>query len=289
MAKHIIEASCDGAALCAFDPKALPEQFDKWGSRDVQSALEDLQIENRFCRVETDGDGDFVCHVYVNEEAKLEAAVQARIYHQSDFVPIKCPSGRLWFCGAEFVASEPMKGNALTPVGGLGAHKMGKSIRLKHGTHKMRLTRIDNDNHRFGPNARLDWAHIGRIGGTIALSIFCIFALGSAFSVFGSVLNWASISIFGVDNCRCTVTLEQAERAIEKMFFFLVISGIMAYGTHIALSALPKPRTTKENRKREKTARLQTPDFVFEIITEGSDLEEPFSNKPFTTANLLAS
>lgn len=72
MAKHIIEVRCSRAALCAFDPKALPEGFDDYKPVDVLRTLEDLQIEHRFRHLETDEEGDYICHVYVNELAQID-------------------------------------------------------------------------------------------------------------------------------------------------------------------------------------------------------------------------
>ena len=72
--KHIVEASCDGATLCAFDPAALPTNFDQIVSDDPAGLMEKLQSEGKFWFSETGADGRFVFHIFVNEPAQPEFA-----------------------------------------------------------------------------------------------------------------------------------------------------------------------------------------------------------------------
>ena len=146
--KRVITAWTDGAALCAFDPAALPADFDSRMASDAAGLLESLRDKGRLWYAETDGDGARVVQVSVDEPGP---AGPGPAWTGS----IAVPSGRLWVCGAEYAARDPRKGSKATPRGGLGRYRMGDCVEIPPGTYWLAATLLPSD--RAGPGDVPEW------------------------------------------------------------------------------------------------------------------------------------
>lgn len=143
--RHVVEAGCDGATLCAFDAAALPADFDALVEQDPLGLMEDLQRQGRLWFSETAGDGNYVFHVHVDEAMPaLPASSKVRRTLHAEFPVFAVPSGTLWLCGAEYTSRDPVSGSTFTPGGGLGRYShMGGAVRLAPGSHRVRIHQQD--------------------------------------------------------------------------------------------------------------------------------------------------
>lgn len=136
--KYIVEAGCDGATLCFFDPAALPADFDALVKEDAVELMEQLQSQQVLWFSETGGDGGYLFHVYVDEDAPPSLRSKATLVDSFDAFAI--PSGRLCICGAEYAANNPLVGSSFTPKGGLGEYSgMGSIVELAAGDYQLEL------------------------------------------------------------------------------------------------------------------------------------------------------
>jgi hypothetical protein len=259
MAKFIVEAGCDGAMVCAFDPEALPSDFDDSIEHDPLDAMLQLQKEGRLWIDGTGGDGSFIFHIYVDEQAAYESLGDSVIEEQSEFRPIACPSGKLWICGAEYAAIDPHKGSAFTPKGGLDAHEMGECIEIPKGTHSMRVTLMDNEDHEL--NHPFHWPMIAEILGVLCLLIGGIGAFFSALSfTFGSLaklFQW----IVG------SPLFEKGWHALPVIGGICVASiAVFLLGIFI-FKRIDNMKSVIAHRAAYNEVRRQIPNYIFEIKT----------------------
>lgn len=182
LARHVIAAGCDGAVLCGFDPVAFPDDFDATLADDPMGRMAALQAAQRCWTTETGGDGDYLIDVRVDEPPiRRRAGVRRTLV--AEFAAFACPGGRLWLCGAEYAARDPVAGSANTPTGGLGAYPhMGASVALPPGRHRMTVWRLawsDTTASRI-PTRPLARVAVGMMacGGIIALSMTLALVLG---------------------------------------------------------------------------------------------------------------
>jgi hypothetical protein len=63
--KHVIPAGTDAATLVLFDPESLPEDFDRLGSKQIET-LNALSQAGRIY-VQPVDDGGYLLHIYVEE------------------------------------------------------------------------------------------------------------------------------------------------------------------------------------------------------------------------------
>ncbi len=129
--RHRIEAGTDGATLCAFDPAALPKDFDARVGDDPAGLMEALRDHGLVWVGDTGGDGQHQVEVRIDEAS----APQAPVFRGSLLVP----SGALWVCGAEYMARDPLNGSDVTPKGGLGRCAMGQKIDIPPGRYAMEV------------------------------------------------------------------------------------------------------------------------------------------------------
>ena len=141
--RHIIDTGCDGATVCAFDPAALPPDADERLLDAAMDSMQAWQAESRFWVGGTEGDGRFVFHVHVN--APLPEPEPGSTHTlDAQFERFRCPSGVLWFCGAEYAARDPVAGSEATPAGGLGRYStQGGHIGLPPGEHAISIYRVE--------------------------------------------------------------------------------------------------------------------------------------------------
>lgn len=140
--KHIVEAGCDGATLCFFDPAALPSDFNTQVEEDPVGLMEQLQQQHTLWFGGTGGDGSYTFHVYVDEDAPVLLRKRATLVDSFDAFAI--PSGRLCICGAEYAANDPLIGSSFTPTGGLEKYSnMGGIIELTAGNYCLEVLEIE--------------------------------------------------------------------------------------------------------------------------------------------------
>jgi hypothetical protein len=102
--RYELEAGTDAASLLLFDPLALPADFDLRTRSDPAEDLGELQDEGRACWIQTQGDGTFLLHVYVDQSLPVELAPYLREPEVlEEFV---VPSGRLYLTGVEYAFRE---------------------------------------------------------------------------------------------------------------------------------------------------------------------------------------
>lgn len=130
--QHTVTAGTDGATLAAFDAAALPADFDARVEDDPHALLAALQAEGRLWFGGTGGDGEHVVRVLVDEDPRDLAGCAPA--HRGR---LAVPSGGLWVCGAEYVANDPLRGNAATPRGGLGRYAMGARVDVPPGDYDL--------------------------------------------------------------------------------------------------------------------------------------------------------
>ncbi len=126
--RHEIEAGTDAASLVLFDPAALPPDFEMRVRGDTVGTLHRLTLEGRACWINTEGDGSFLLHAYVDEPVPAELYGFVR---ESELIdPFHVPSGRLFLTGAEYAFRDD---DSL-----LRNHPhMGGSISVRPGTYRL--------------------------------------------------------------------------------------------------------------------------------------------------------
>jgi len=139
MSKHILEIGTDGAAICAYDPSILPDDFDEKFGGDRTDLIEELAGDGRAWHDETGGDGSYIVHVYLEEAPNLEPQMEELVIETSEFRPFSCPSGRLIICGAEYVmkdfaADEP--------------DLVSQTIQVPQGDYRLKFHRLEMDSER---------------------------------------------------------------------------------------------------------------------------------------------
>jgi len=99
--RHIVEAGTDAASLLLFDPSALPEEFDAANAGgDPTEILSALNDQGRLFWINTDGDGGYLLHAFVDEQPAAELRQYLSDPQTSDQFTVN--SGRIFFTGAEY-------------------------------------------------------------------------------------------------------------------------------------------------------------------------------------------
>jgi len=261
--KHIIEAGCDGATLCAFDAAALPKDFDAISADDPMDVMLSLQDEQRFWVGGTGEDGRYVFHIYVDEPAEtLPDTTSAFVKVEADFTAFECPSGVMWICGAEYAAKNPKKGNATTPDG-MSLSATDASFRLPKGRHRIKITSIDYEDSPH--QIRFQWHSLvlilavlmivlGAIGGVLSTICLIISLLGKLIQlIMGSPLLYKGWHAFPI-------------------ILAIMFSGALIFFTGIKLNKFHSSLKSVVDANREyEQKRRQRPDFVIEINTVPKD------------------
>jgi hypothetical protein len=139
--QHTVTVGTDAATLAAFDAAALPADFDaRFEAGDPSGLLTELQAAGRMWVGGTGCDGTHVVRVVVDEEPQ---GLASRAPAHSGRLAV--PSGALWVCGAEYVASDPLRGSAATPKGGLRQWDMGARIDVPAGDYDLAVHELAPD------------------------------------------------------------------------------------------------------------------------------------------------
>ena len=204
--RHIVETGTDGATLCFFDPKALPTDFDEQIEKGTIEVFDQLQKDGRFWWKQTDGDGGYLFHFYVDEPVPEQILSHSFDPQRMDRFQIS--GGTVWACGAEYAAQDPLGGHKSTPKGGLGRFSgMGGCFSLPPGEYAVTAWRTEWPEGMLEAELekRLGKAAVGRVsvlgkltGFSILLSIVgAIVVLGLTISsTRPKSLPWIWVALF---------------------------------------------------------------------------------------------
>jgi hypothetical protein len=120
--------------LLLFDPAAMPADFERRFQHDIVGTLEGLEVEGAACWINTEGDGSFLLHAYVDEPVPAELLAHAAVTEVID--ALRIPSGQLYFAGSEYAFREDDRF--------LRKHShMGGSVTLRPGAYRLALFRTE--------------------------------------------------------------------------------------------------------------------------------------------------
>jgi hypothetical protein len=254
--KHVIEAGTDGATIAAFDAAALPADFDLRIGADPVGLMEMLQAQGRMWFGGTGGDGSHIVQILIDERSSgLEQGQPAWRG------PINLPSGRLWVCGAEYVASQPEKGSAFTPKGGLGRYSMGGHVELTPGVYDMTVFEIDNSDAPTG--SRVTAMQLLQILPLVLLGLggLAVFFAGTALVI--------SLAIKLVQVFIDSPLAEKGWHALPVMLAFVAGGGTLILAGRVLGRKIDTMPAVARDRADYQAARAERPDFVFTLRRTG--------------------
>ncbi|MHB2167409.1 hypothetical protein [Alsobacter sp. R-9] len=217
--KHVIKAGTDGATLCAFDTAALPPDIDERIGDDPAGMMEALQAEGRLWFGGTGGDGMHVVHVLVDESPSPEPAAHAvRTVGEIDI-----PGGRLWVCGAEYLALEPRRGSAFTPGGGLGRYRMGRSVKVPKGRYALETIFPRGIDGPSRPVTRAQWLM------TVPVVMVMLGAVAAV------ILGFVTLVLLGISAWQYATGSPLAGRTWNQIW---IIPGLALAGAGVSLAGL---------------------------------------------------
>lgn len=259
MAKHVVEAGCDGATLCAFDPAALPGDFDAVSAEDPVGLMERLQRQQRFWIGDTGGDGSYVFHIHVDEPTPPNDLPCRRV---AKFDAFAVPGGKLWICGAEYAARDPVAGSDLTPPGGLGRFGMGGYVPLPSGIHRLTISEV----------AKRDTVAAAAVGKASARSMIAV-----TFCGLGGFLGALAALVLVISSATKIWQLLLANPMFTKGWQVFPVAAVIAvFGGALFATGwqlLRYEARSPEARARAvaaATTRAKIPDYLIEITTEKS-------------------
>ena len=132
--KHVVEAGTDAASLLLFDPAALPAHFDSMTANDPAEILSQLDEEGRLFWINTDGDGRYLLHAYVDEQPDEQFRQFMKDPRVSDSFTVAGES--VYFAGAEYAFKEDDSRYQAYP-------HMGGPFPIENGTYRVALYRTE--------------------------------------------------------------------------------------------------------------------------------------------------
>ena len=253
--RHIIEAGTDSAMLSAFDPLALPANFDIIIGDDPDGLMQDLQEQGKLWYDGRGGDGSYVFHIYVDEPpAPIDEATKEKRTLVAEFPAFPCPSGTVYFCGAEYAANDPEKGSEQTPPGGLDSDA---KISIPVGVHKVIFYEIE----REMPKIKFQWGHLyARF--LMILSIIC--GIGGVFVAF---ISLSSLLLGTVGKAWQYITgspLASIRWEAIGGIFLVMVFGVILSAVGVGLGRVfDKTKFSKQEQKLWK----ERVDYIIEITT----------------------
>lgn len=252
MSKHILEIGTDGAAICAYDPSILPDDFDEKYGGDRADLIEELAGDGKAWHDETGGDGSFVVHIYLEEAPILEPYVEERVIEQSAFMPLSCPSGLLVICGAEYVIKDLVADEVDGDT---------QILTVPAGDYRLRFWRVDMDAERERSKIKPIWQTHAANAAFIAMLLLgfgVIFFAGSAvWSSITYVYRWATDFL----PCPC-------QRSPIEILGQLGKAALCAASTWVALQvnqAIERTPAAIAYAAKVREANLATPDYILEL------------------------
>jgi hypothetical protein len=130
--RYVIEAGTDAASLLVFDPGALPADFERRFQSDTVEVLGSLSKDGLACWINTEGDGTYLIHAFVDEAVPKELwsyALEPEVTEE-----FQVPTGRLFFTGSEYAFREDDSFLRRHP-------HMGGSVSIRPGTYRLTVFR----------------------------------------------------------------------------------------------------------------------------------------------------
>ncbi len=130
--RYLIEAGTDAASLLLFDPAALSADFDREFRSASVETLERLTRSGRAFWINTDGDGSYLLHAYVDEPIPEE--LRACVRDPQAVLEFQVPSGHLFLTGSECAFREDSSFLSKHP-------HMGGSVAIRPGIYQLTVYR----------------------------------------------------------------------------------------------------------------------------------------------------
>jgi hypothetical protein len=181
--KHIIEAGTDAASLILYDPAVLPSDFDTSTHDDPVGLLEGLHAQGRVYWINTEADGAYLFHAYVDEP--IPSVLEQHVKDPTIVEAFQAPSGRLYFVGSEFCGSGVEAALKQYP-------HMGGSFTLSPGVYRLTLADMEypdgwHENLLRNEVTAGAYGLHQSMGCSVWLAILC--AIGFAVAVFGEIFR----------------------------------------------------------------------------------------------------
>lgn len=261
MTKHVLEIGTDGAAICAYDPAELPDDFDLKDLGERAETIHVLAENGRIWYDETGGDGSFVVHVYVNETPLLEPDVEERVIEQSDFMRFPCPSGTLVVCGAEYVIKDVEVDDPDAQDPNDVAEEDSQIPKVPPGDYRLKFLRLDMDGERERRKIKPIWQNHASLAAIIIMLL-----LGFVAIIFFSSAVWSSITYvyrWAIDFLPCP-----CQRTPTEILTHFGKAAACGGGAWLALQATKAIQNTPAaiaHAELVRQANLATPDYVLEL------------------------
>lgn len=257
MSRVILEAWTDGATLCAFDPGALPKDFDHIVGDDPIGVVEDLERQERAWLGGTGSDGSFVIHAYIEEPIPPFPNVsETDLVLVKDFPSFACPTGVLYISGLEYMARYPEVGSAFTPKGGLGREGATKlRVAVTPGKCRLRIFEFKG----VVPQPPRSFSVAGLLGVLSWLSIVI-----GGISAVGGVVTLLLVLLIKLVQTITGNPLAHERWYVAGVALLTLVAGALLVGIGLGLLRLYQRSPAG---KAEDEAKLQSPDFIFEVTT----------------------
>ena len=181
--KHIIEAGTDAASLILYDPGVLPADFDTSTHDDPVGLLENLHAQGRVYWINTEADGGYLLHAYVDEP--IPPTLEPHAKDPTTVEAFQVPSGRLYFVGSEFCGSGAEAALNRYP-------HMGGSFITRPGVYRLTVAEMEYPDGWHENLLRNDvtpgaYTLHQSMGCFVWLAILC--AIGFAVALFGEIFR----------------------------------------------------------------------------------------------------
>jgi hypothetical protein len=200
-----VNAATDAASLILFDPQSLPEDWDqRWTQGDAIDELAALDADGRLFWINTDGDGDYSLHAFLNEP--MPAHLVEFVAESRDANRFQVSSGQVHFAGAEYVFRDDNSALQRYP-------RMGGVFSVSNGSYHATLSEMAYPEslieERFktsttGSQAMAYRAYNGLMPCAIVLTFAAVAGLATINSVVGRTLlaSFATLLMVGAFGVR---------------------------------------------------------------------------------------
>jgi hypothetical protein len=261
MGKYVVDTVHNGGAFCAFDPRALPEDFDNLEGAQFDRTLLMLEDQSRFWFDPSNRVGGVFCHIYVDQKATIEPRFRDQIESQTDNIEIQCPSGRMWFCGTDYAALDPIRGRPSQAYLNRDRDFLAQSIKIKKGTHKMRVTSFNVGIVENQLKMSWNWSDFGsKLLSGLVFTCFMIAGI-STMHLVGMTFKWAEFLFSSASEECCSPSFKAL--ALET-----IVLGILLFSSVIVGYFGTKAIDAKDIKKLEHDGDPDNmPHYIFEIET----------------------
>jgi hypothetical protein len=126
--RYLIEAGTDAGSVLLFDPGALPADFERAFQTDNVELLAKLTRLGQAFWINTEGDGAYLLHAYVDES--IPAELWEFVHSPESVLEFQVPSGQLFFTGSEYAFREDPSFLEKHP-------HMGGSVAIRPGVYQV--------------------------------------------------------------------------------------------------------------------------------------------------------